>query len=484
MRRTGGWGLVVVGLVLAALLPVQVVTAAGPSGVVSTVTLRLAPPVVTWHEARSTADPTGLVAQVSPVRRRATLVFQEQVGTAWTTLATLLSDARGRAYLPLDVSGTGSRSFRVVQPAQAWYRASTSRTAGLTVLANTACSPATEPVDPEATGEVYCLAARLDRWRSAGLMGIGQQLNVSNKDYLAPLSGLSRVSVVGFDLEELSLGETYSFATPPVQGLMDLAGAGAVLTATWHATNPFTGGPFNDPDRGGRPLSDVLHESTDAGAAFWADFDAKLALLERFEVGDPEGDGAPLGTQRTAIVFRPLHEANGDFFWWGKPGSAVFRQLWSAMQARAAGSGDDGVHNLLWAYSFNLHTTGVADPASLVPLELDLAGLDSYDPEYTRTEAPDRLALDGYSAVAAKANVPRMALTEVGPHGSRDGSWNPAVITRSVRTARISPLWAMLWFDDGTPSVSNRFVGRKQISSLDGGRSWLASCPNALCYLR
>jgi hypothetical protein len=69
-----------------------------------------------------------------------------------------------------------------------------------------------------------------------------------------------------------------------------------------------------------------------------------------------------------------------------------------------------------------------------------------------------------------------MTMTEVGPQGSVDGAWNPTVITRTAKTLTPAPLWAMLWFDDDH--------GPKQLSSLTGGLSWLASCPNAFCYLR
>ena len=80
--------------------------------------------------------------------------------------------------------------------------------------ANTHCSPTAHPVDTRATGEAICLVTRLDRWRTAGLMGVGQQLNVSSSpdDAFAPVTELEDpVAVVGFDLEELAkTGDTRS----------------------------------------------------------------------------------------------------------------------------------------------------------------------------------------------------------------------------------------------------------------------------------
>ncbi len=260
--------------------------------------------------------------------------------------------------------------------------------------------------------------------------------------------------------------------------LLARARDGAVLVASWHATNPGTGGPFTD--RSWRDVKALLDDSTPEAEAFWGDFEAKMALLARFQDGD--GGRFP----RTAVVLRPLHEANGGFFWWGKPKRAAYRALWARMQARA---GLAGVHNVLWAYSFNLHTVGVRNPTRLVPARIDLAGLDSYDPEtpprraskkLARRIRADRLGLAGYEDVARLDRVPRMALTEVGPHGS-DGSWNPRVITRTVNRSlssrRLRPVWAMLWFDDEGYAEA----GTKQISSLRGGHRWLASCPAGFC---
>ena len=79
--------------------------------------------------------------------------------------------------------------------------------------------------------------------------------------------------------------------------------------------------------------------------------------------------------------------------------------------------------------------------------------------------------LTGYAELAAAA--PRVALTEVGPAHSPDGTWDPSVITRTLAEQGLPAAYALLWFDDS--------FGRKQVSSLTGGKAWLQSCPDALC---
>jgi hypothetical protein len=410
--------------------------------------LRLAPPLVTVGE------PSSLVVRLGdgPTGRRVTV--ERRAGTTWDQVGTTTANAAGRAVLPLDTTALGSQVLRVAGRSAAPVT--------LEVTAPEDCRPRLALVDRAPTPAARCLAARLDRWKAAGLMGVGQQLNVSSVDYLAPLEALGgrRVSVVGFDLEELARTGEYEFPflDRALADLASLADRGVVLSASWHATNPHTGGSYAD--RGWHSLPALLDPTTAEHERFWADFDAKLALLRSLQDA-----GA-------AVVFRPFHEANGGWFWWGRPDRATYRTLWAEMQQRAWAA---GVHNVVWAYSFAARTwSGIGAPQKLVPARVDLAGLDSYDPEGSPADARDRLAVTGYAAVAKK--VSRMALTEVGPEKSADGAWNPAVVSRVARGLAANPLWAMLWFDDA--------AGRKQLSSLTGGTTWLESCPNAYCYLR
>lgn len=349
-----------------------------------------------------------------------------------------------------------------------------SRAPGVSPQGVSSCTPTIAPVDPAATDAARCLLARLDHWKRARVFGVGQQLNVSNSDYLSPLTLLEpdHVAVVGFDVGELADGESYGFASPPLQSLLGLAQDGAVLTASWHATNPHPSAARNASDTSWHDLAALLDDSSPEATAFWADFDRMIPLFLRLQDGDG-GLYAP-----AAVVFRPFHEANGGWFWWGKPKPQVYRAVWARMQQRAAAA---GVHNVVWAYSFAARAgSWIQRPERLVPRHVDLAGIDTYDPEVGPGNTADRLDLRGYSDVAAK--VARMTITEAGPQGSARGRWNPAVITRTAKVARIRPLWSMLWFDDGT--AADGVSGKKQISSLVGGRAWLRSCPAGHCSLR
>jgi hypothetical protein len=419
------------------------------------VTARLAPPLVTLGE------PAAVVAKLTTTQPGRSLTVEALTDGAWVPVDDAKANAAGRAVVSLDTTTPGTRQLRVV--AEPWNNKPSSVSAPVTLTVRTAdaCNPRTPLVDPAADPSARCLAARLDRWRSAGLMGVGQQLNMSNQQYLAPLDALGarRVSVVGFDLWELGKTATYEFPFFD-QALADLvaqAQAGAVLTASWHVPNPHTGHEYND--RSWHDLAALLDPSTPEAQTFWAQYDEQLAVL------------SALQDQGVAVVFRPFHEANGDWFWWGRPDAATFKRVYREMQERAW---DAGVHNVVWAYSFAAaDRRGITAPEKLIPAEVDLAGIDSYYPStgaHRRSQAP---SMTGYAAVAKR--VPRMALTEIGPAADTKRSWKAATITSVAKAQGRKPVWALLWVDDA--------AGFKQISSLRGGPAWLDSCPFGYCVL-
>lgn len=330
------------------------------------------------------------------------------------------------------------------------------------------CAPDTPPVDPEATPAAACVAETLDRWLADGTTAVGQQVNISNDRWDAPLRAWrsGAPAVVGFDLDELV--DAARRGQDRTEDLALLAEDGALLTASWHAHNPWTGGDSFD-RTGADRLAELLDPTSPAARRFAADWAEALALL------------APLQERGIAVVLRPLHEAGGGWFWWGRPDPTTYRALFARLQQQAA---DAGLHHLLWSYGAAVRTwEGVDEPLSLLPEAVDLVGLDSYDCESVHPDcggrgaeelAVDEVDLTGYAELAAAA--PRAALTEVGPAHSTDGDWDPSVITRTLRAQGLPAAYALLWFDDA--------AGRKQLSSLRGGRAWLDSCPDGVCSVR
>lgn len=79
-----------------------------------------------------------------------------------------------------------------------------------------------------------------------------------------------------------------------------------------------------------------------------------------------------LAEQDIPVLWRPLHEASGDWFWWGADGAPAYRWLWKLLYTRMTEY--HGLHNLIWIWNGQS-----AD--YLVNAEMyDIASLDIYLP--------------------------------------------------------------------------------------------------------
>ncbi len=102
------------------------------------------------------------------------------------------------------------------------------------------------------------------------------------------------------------------------------------------------------------------------------------------------------------MIVSPMHEAGGDWFWWGGTTPVVYKQPKTRKE--------------------------IINPLSLLPHAVDVVGIDTY--QQTRSNPVPAMDVTDYKTLAARA--PRMAITEVGLHGS-DGSWTPSVITSTIK---------------------------------------------------
>jgi mannan endo-1,4-beta-mannosidase len=143
------------------------------------------------------------------------------------------------------------------------------------------------------------------------------------------------------------------------------AARGGVITFSWHAPHPVTGGSFNDKE----PAVAAILPGGRAHAKFCATLD---------ELADFFHAAAPI-----PIVFRPYHEHNGDWFWWGK-GPATEQEFISLWRFTVEYLRDrKGVHNLLYAFSpdrSRLRPESEQDYFYGYPGDdyVDILGLDNY----------------------------------------------------------------------------------------------------------
>jgi mannan endo-1,4-beta-mannosidase len=279
-----------------------------------------------------------------------------------------------------------------------------------------ACQPApvaTGPADPQATNSANAVFADFlaAPTRSDHRLVIGQALRGWDFDHdlLEPVAQLADKKVaekpkfLEIDLTDFGDEET-GRSSYLYERLQEHTKEGGLIGFSYHVANPFTSSN-SVRDRNGvegnlSKLANPENPFTSGVAGLWQ------KRLNR--IADVMGHFSD-----AVVLFRPFHESNGDWFWWGQRDPDGFRAMWKGVFRYLTGT--KGLHNLLWVYSANRNAGGgpLTDPTRLYPGGdcVDLVGLDIYDDNLSDA-ALHKL---GYSAMS---NIGKpFAITEY-------GAWN------------------------------------------------------------
>jgi mannan endo-1,4-beta-mannosidase len=233
------------------------------------------------------------------------------------------------------------------------------------------------PSDPHATPQARALLEKIDT-----VYGHGALLGVYSDDdaqYVVDTTGY-RPAIMGGDLSTYSPAamERKPHPSEIVERLIERANEGYIITLSWHWVPPF--GLLNRmiPGADGTPPVDARWNRGFYTNA--TNFDISIAMddpasLERADLlRDIDAIAVQLKKFDAAgvpVLWRPLHEAQGGWFWWGAKGPKPFIQLWQMMYDRLVNV--DGVHNLVWVYTS-------ADDLAWYPGDayVDVVGIDAY----------------------------------------------------------------------------------------------------------
>ncbi|MER5717236.1 glycosyl hydrolase [Streptomyces sp. NPDC002132] len=205
---------------------------------------------------------------------------------------------------------------------------------------------------------------------------------------------------------------------------------GGINTLSAHMPNFVTGGDFYDTS--GRVVAQIL-----PGGAKHAEFNAFLDRVAAAVKGARRPDGTLI-----PVIFRPFHENNGGWFWWGAghTSSAEFIEVYRYTVEYLRDT--RCVRNLLYAYSPNSGFGG--DPAGYLKTYpgdefVDVLGYDAYDESAGSTAWIDGLVRDLATVVRLaneRGKVP--AYSEFGESGTenRDPDW----FTRLLAAVKADPL--------------------------------------------
>ncbi len=224
-------------------------------------------------------------------------------------------------------------------------------------------------------------------------------------------------AVIGFDLGEIELGGDLNIDKVPFarihEEIVNQYARGGMVTLSWHARNPLTGGDAWD-------VSDsTAVRSILPGGTEHAKFSGWLSTVAGFlnTLQTPEGEKIP-------VLFRPWHEHTGSWFWWGaalctaEDYKALWRMTADTLQAH-------GVDNVLYAYSPGTEPQDTLQYLARYPGDdlVDVTGFDAYQfgEAAGYTETMEHMLSIVESVAEAHGKVP--AISETGYEAIPDAQW-------------------------------------------------------------
>ncbi len=223
--------------------------------------------------------------------------------------------------------------------------------------------------------------------------------------------------------------------------------AGGIVTMTFHEALP------------GRPLT-------------WANVQAKVSQAEfnkyvtpgttqyNLFIADLDKVAVSLKQLRDAgvpVLWRPYHEMNGDWFWWGNKNN--FNQLWNIMYDRFVNTHQ--LNNLLWVWSPN------APNSYTVP----------YTPKYPGDDKVDILAVDIYnndfkqSHYEGLLGLARNKPIAIGEHGEMPSS----EVLQAQPKWVYSMTWGKMLIENNTTNQIQDYMNDSRSLTRDDVKNGLAA---------
>ncbi|MBP3609132.1 MAG: beta-mannosidase [Lachnospiraceae bacterium] len=157
-----------------------------------------------------------------------------------------------------------------------------------------------------------------------------------------------------------------------LQRAYEWAERGGLLTFTWHWYSPIGGVDKSFYSRNTDfDAEQVFVEGTPEREAFYHDMDVMAELLQGFQ------------EKHIPILWRPFHEAEGDWFWWGVKGMDTARKLYREMFHYYTEVKQ--LNHLIWVWNNPRPEGYVGDEYC------DIVTADFYPPEHTHTAMTEKL---------------------------------------------------------------------------------------------
>lgn len=259
---------------------------------------------------------------------------------------------------------------------------------------------ALEPANPKANAKARALLNYLQSLEGRKTKKIlsGQFVDFGQPASLRLLNSIQEKTgkwpaLMGVDYADFRTGGLTT--AKPNEAAIEYWRAGGLVTVSAHLYNPARTNRGGLRDQG-VDMAKLLDPGTDTHKRWMEELDILAAGLQELKQAG------------VVVLWRPFHEMNGGWFWWGAQKPDAFIKVWQHMFDYFTKTKQ--LDNLLWVYGPN-HGSKTADyyPGDAYA---DVVGLDAY------TDFIDPQHIRGYPEIAAIRKP--FGFTEYGPHGAQN----------------------------------------------------------------
>ena len=310
-----------------------------------------------------------------------------------------------------------------------------------------------QTIDKNATKETKALNANLKKLSEKYIL-FGHQhatqyghgwVGDENRSDVKSVTG-SHPAVIGVDFSGLngpSESEIEKEKTSLIKYISETYDRGGVITAAWHFNNPVSNTNFYWNDS----TATAAVKNIIPGGTHHQKYKSILKNIADVAKATKGNDG-----KIVPIIFRPFHELDGDWFWWGARHCTIdeFKTLWQFTVTYLKDSLQ--VHNFIYAFSPDNKFFTEEKYLERYPGNefVDLVGVDNYgdfgrgghydlDAGYTKLKIVSDFALK---------NGKLAAFTETGLESIPDSTWWTNKLLKTLLRSDLKLCYVLVWRND------------------------------------
>lgn len=190
-------------------------------------------------------------------------------------------------------------------------------------------------------------------------------------------------ALLGLDLMDYTPSRTaFGASSSAVEKAIEFANKGGIVTLCWHWNAP----------------TEYLNSTANSSDGWWGGFytknskfdiakvmngrDAKGKKLLDRDIKEIAKQLKRLEKAGVPVIWRPLHEASGGWFWWGAQGPDAYKKLWKYLYNELTNT--YGCNNLIWVYNGQSADWYPGDEYVDIVGEDIYPGNHVYDPQVSR----------------------------------------------------------------------------------------------------